>query len=229
MKMIKSILFSIIAVLLFSSATLQADMLQSLTGNLELDNDIRHLQQEWALIKYREKDKDRQVKRMEALAKQAADINARYPDFAEPKIWEAIIVSSQAGIQGGFGALSLVKRSKALLETAEKIKPEALDGSAYTSLGSLYYQVPGWPIGFGDDGKARAYLEQARALNPNGIDSNYFYGDFLLDQGEYDKAIKVLEQALRAPQRPDRPVADAGRRDEIRQAIAKAKQNLDNN
>lgn len=226
--MIKSIL-PIIVVLLFSSAALQADMLQSLTGNLELDNDIRHLQQEWALIKYREKDEDRQVKRMEALAKQAADINARYPGFAEPKIWEAIIVSSQAGIQGGFGALSLVKHSKALLEAAEKIKPQALDGSAYTSLGSLYYQVPGWPIGFGDDGKARAYLEQARALNPNGIDSNYFYGDFLLDQGEYDNAIKVLEQALRAPQRPDRPVADAGRRDEIRQAIAKAKQNLDNN
>jgi tetratricopeptide (TPR) repeat protein len=227
MKMTKSI-FSLFALLLFSSTALQADMVQSLTGNPELDNDIRLLQQEWALIKYREKDKDQQETRMEALAKKAAGITTRYPDFAEPKIWEAIIVSSQAGIQGGFGALGLVKHSKALLEQAEKIKPAALNGSAYTSLGSLYYQVPGWPLGFGDDGKARAYLEQARALNPNGIDPNYFYGDYLLDQGEYEKAIRILEQALRAPERPDRPVADAGRRDEIRQAIAKAKQNLDN-
>ena len=41
------------------------------------------------------------------------------------------------------------------------IDPKALAGSAYTSLGSLYYQVPGWPIGFGDDKKAREMLEAA--------------------------------------------------------------------
>jgi len=228
MKMIKLIV-SICAVLVFFSTALQAELVQSLTGNPELDNDIRQLQQEWALIKYREKDEDRQASRMEALAEKAATATARYHDFAEPRIWEAIIVSSQAGIQGGFGALGLVKHSKALLEQAEKIKPDALNGSAYTSLGSLYYQVPGWPLGFGDDGKARAYLEQARALNPKGIDPNYFYGDYLLEQGEYDKAIKVLELALLAPARPDRPVADAGRREEVKQAIAKAKKNLDNN
>lgn len=227
--MIKMTQVFLLLAMAFLTATASADSENSLTGNPVLDNDIRHLQQEWALIKYREKDSDRQVSRMEVLAKQAADTSARYPDSAEAKIWEAIIVSSQAGIQGGLGALSLVKRSRDLLEQAEKIKPDALGGSAYTSLGSLYYQVPGWPIGFGDDGKARAYLEQARALNPNGIDSNYFYGDFLIDQGEYDEAIKVLEQALRAPERPDRPVADAGRREEIKQAIAKARQNLDNN
>jgi tetratricopeptide (TPR) repeat protein len=198
----------------------------ALSGNPELDKEIRVLQHDWALIKYKEKDEDKQEQRMELLAKRAADVVANYPGYAEPKIWEAIIVSSQAGIQGGLGALSLVKHSRALLEEAEKIKSDALNGSAYTSLGSLYYQVPGWPLGFGDDDKARTYLERARALNPNGIDPNYFYGDFLLEQGEYNKAIEVLEIALHAPERPDRPVADEGRRDEIRQAIAKAKQNL---
>lgn len=227
--MIKMKQIVLMLAMILMAATVSADMENSLTGNPELDNDIRQLQQQWALIKYREKDKGQQASRMEALAKQAAGISARYSTYAEPLIWEAIIVSSQAGIQGGLGALSLVKHSKALLEQAEKIKPDALNGSAYTSLGSLYYQVPGWPIGFGDDGKARAYLEQARALNPNGIDSNYFYGDYLIDQGEYNEAIKVLEQALRALARPDRPVADEGRREEIMQAIAKAKQNLDNN
>ena len=221
-------MFIVLAMTLLAGNVI-ADTGKSLTGNPELDNDIRHLQQDWALIKYREKDEDKQVSRMEALSKQAAGVSARYKTYAEPLIWEAIIVSSQAGIQGGLGALSLVKHSKDLLEQAEKINSNALDGSAYTSLGSLYYQVPGWPIGFGDDGKARAYLEQARALNPNGIDSNYFYGDYLLDQGEYDEAIKVLELALRAPDRPDRPVADVGRREEIKLAIAKAKQNLDDN
>ena len=220
--------FLVLAMALLSGNVI-ADAENSLTGNPELDNEIRQLQQDWALIKYREKDEDKQAIRMKALAEQAAMVTLRYKTYAEPLIWEAIIVSSQAGIQGGLGALSLVKHSKSLLEQAEKINPDALGGSAYTSLGSLYYQVPGWPIGFGDDGKARAYLEQARAVSPNGIDPNYFYGDYLLDQGEYDKAIQVLELALRAPDRPDRPVADAGRREEIKQAIAKAKQNLDDN
>ena len=114
-----------------------------------------------------------------------------------------------------------------MLEQAEKIKADALQGSVYTSLGSLYYQVPGWPIGFGDNDKARSYLQRARAINPNGIDPNYFYGDFLIEQNQNAEAIKVLEQALRAPARPDRPVADWGRREEIKQDIARAKRNLE--
>ncbi len=206
----------------FSVSVLQAD-----TGKSKMDEDISLLQHEWAQIKYQEKDEDIQEKKIAELAKKAIGITKQYPDSAEPKIWAAIILSTEAGIEGGLGALGLVTDAKELLETAQKINSNALSGSVYTSLGSLYYQVPGWPIGFGDDDKAKANLEQARALNPNGIDSNYFYGDFLLEQGEYDKAVKVLELALRAPSRPERPIADAGRREEIKQALARAKQNLE--
>lgn len=44
-------------------------------------------------------------------------------------------------------------------------------------------KVPGSPIGFGDDAKARQLLQQALALDPNGLDANYFWGDVLYDQG----------------------------------------------
>jgi len=117
------------------------------------------------------------------------------------------------------GALSLAKDAKGALEHALQIDPRALSGSAYTSLGSLYYQVPGWPIGFGDDAKARELLDQALALNPDGIDPNYFLGDFLYRQRDYTGARKALERALKAPPRPDRPLADAGRREEIKQLL----------
>jgi len=216
------LIFSILVLLISSSLHAEA-------GKSAMDNDIQRMQHEWAQIKYTEKDKDTQEKKIAALAKAAVDVAGRYPNSAEPKIWAAIIVSTQAGIEGGLGALSLVKQAKELLEAATKINPNALDGSAYTSLGSLYYQVPGWPLGFGDNNKAKANLEQARALNPNGIDPNYFYGDFLLGQGEYAEAIKVLKVALNAPARPDRPVADEGRRTEIKEAIAKAKAYLEDN
>ena len=99
--------------------------------------------------------------------------------------------------------------------------PKALDGSAYTSLGSLYYQVPGWPIGFGDDKKARELIATALTLNPDGIDPNYFLGDFLYRQRDYDGARKALERALKAPPRPDRPLGDEGRRREIQELMVK--------
>ncbi len=72
----------------------------------------------------------------------------------------------------------------------------ALQGSAYTSLGALYYQVPGWPIAFGNDKKARQLLDKAILVNPGGLDSNYFYGDFLVHEKQYERASVVLNKAL---------------------------------
>ena len=111
--------------------------------------------------------------------------------------------------------MSKVKQAKADLEKALAIDPNALQGSAYTSLGALYDRVPGWPIGFGDADKAEALLKQALQLNPNGIDSLYFWGDHLYRQKRYTEARAALQKALQATPRPGRATADAGRRQEI--------------
>jgi tetratricopeptide (TPR) repeat protein len=185
-----------------------------------VDDEVRALQQEWEQIKYR-KPATEQEKAYQALATTAAGVRTKYADRAEPEIWYGIIVASYAGAKGGFGALSLAKDAKAALEHALQLDAKALSGSAYTSLGSLYYQVPGWPLSFGDDAKARELLETALALNPDGIDPNYFLGDYLYRQRDYDGARKALERALQAPPRPDRPLADEGRRGEIKELLAK--------
>ena len=114
-----------------------------------------------------------------------------------------------------------------MLEQAESIDPEALNGSIYTSLGSLYYQVPGWPVGFGSDEQAEKYLKKALSINPDGIDPNYFYGDCLLEQRRYTEAARYLEKALQAPDRPDRALADEGRREEARARLALARRHID--
>jgi tetratricopeptide (TPR) repeat protein len=186
----------------------------------DLDDDVRRLQREWEEIKYRRPEAE-QEKAFQALAATAAAVRARYADRAEPEIWYGIIVASYAGAKGGFGALSLAKDARQALEHALQIDAKALAGSAYTSLGSLYYQVPRWPIGFGDDAKARALLDRALALNPDGIDPNYFLGDYLYRQRDFDGARQALERALQAPPRPDRPLADEGRRKEIQALLAK--------
>ena len=91
------------------------------------------------------------------------------------------------------------------------------------SLGVLYYKVPGSPIGFGDTDKARKLLKEALAQDPGGLDANYFYGDFLLDQGDKAGARAFLQKALRAPHDGTRPVWDAGRRREVQALLAKAR------
>jgi Tfp pilus assembly protein PilF len=108
-----------------------------------------------------------------------------------------------------------------LFEQAEAIDPAADNGGVQLSLGVIYYRVPGFPIGFGNDNKAREYLEKALAMDPNGLDAAYFYGDFLIKEGEYRRAQEVLTHGLAAPVTANRPVWDKGRRGEIQALLAK--------
>ncbi|MBL0943317.1 MAG: tetratricopeptide repeat protein [Hydrogenophaga sp.] len=185
-----------------------------------VDDAVSTLQHDWETIRYQAPPKERE-KRFETLSAKARETSQAFADRSEPLVWEGIIVSSWAAERGGMGALSLVKQAKALYEKAIEIDGKALDGSAYASLGVLYHKVPGWPIGFGDKAKAEALFKQALAINPNGIDPNFFYAELLADTGRADQAKVYLDRALAAPARPGRPLADAGRRDEIKALQAK--------
>jgi tetratricopeptide (TPR) repeat protein len=110
-----------------------------------------------------------------------------------------------------------------LLLSAESIDPTVINGAVYTSLGSLYANVPGWPLSFGDKKKARTYLEKAISIAPNDIDSNYFYADFLAGQGEYASAAEYVKRALAAPKRPGREDADVGRHQEAQALLSMLK------
>lgn len=204
---------AILAVALFAATAAQADD--------SLDPAIVQLQHDWAKANYHTA-KDQQEGAFKTLADRAHQISAASEDKAEAMIWEAIVQSGYAKAKGGIGALKHAEQARDLLLAAIKVNPQALQGSAYTSLGSLYYKVPRWPIGFGDKKKAREYLEKALQVNPDGIDPNYFYADFLLEQGETAKAIEYFNKALSAPARPGREDADAGRRADIQEGLKKA-------
>lgn len=206
--------------------TLLAAVALGLTGPAlaaDLHSELSRIQSAWAEIKYQAPAKEH-VARYQALLKDSEALRADYPDRAEALIWDGIVRGSLAGAKGGLGALSLVKEARREFERAAEIDPEALDGSAYVSLGNLYYKVPGWPIGFGSADKARAYLQRALTINPDGIDVNFFYGEFLLEQGDRAGAVAALEKALAVPSRPGRELADSGRRAEIQALLAKAQE-----
>jgi tetratricopeptide (TPR) repeat protein len=176
--------------------------------------DVAAIQQDWAKAMY-DTPTDKKEAALAVVADQARALATSEPQNAGALIWEGIALSTLAGEKGGLGALSLVKESRAALESALKIDPTALQGSAHTSLGSLYYQVPGWPISFGDKDKAREHLEQALTMNPDGIDPNYFMADLLHGMGKDKKALAYLDKAAKAPARPGRELADQGRHREI--------------
>ena len=181
---------------------------------------LHDLQQRWATVNYELKD-DAQEKAFEQLVADAQQWVTQEPSSAPAHIWLGIIKSTYAGAKGGLRALSLAKESRKSLQKALDLEPTALDGSAYASLGTLYYKVPGWPFGFGDEDKAQELLEQALTINPDGIDPNYFYADYWFEQGDYIKAEHYANKALAAAPRPDRPLADEFRREEIKQLLAR--------
>lgn len=195
------------------------------TGRADEAGDIAGLQARWAEVNYQLPQAQRE-KAFAELADEAEVLRKAHAGSAPYLVWEGIIRSTYAGAKGGLGALGECKKARALFEESIKLDPTALAGSAYTSLGSLYYQVPGWPVGFGDDDEALAMLSKGLELNPDGIDSNYFHGDYLLEQGEYAAALTAFEKAMNAPPRPGRESADAGRRAEVEQKIAETRRKM---
>ncbi len=202
---------------LYSTVAITIGLMSSLP--VSAAESLASIQKQWAVCQYQSEDNNHQVECLEKLIENNQIALREAPNSNELKVWLAINKASLAGADGGLGALSLVKEAKVLLEQVIDKAPETLDGSAYTSLGSLYYQVPGWPIGFGDDDKAEVMLKKALEINPDGIDSNYFYGAFLAQDGRKKEAVKYLTKAQNASARNDRPLADQGRQDEIKQLL----------
>jgi tetratricopeptide (TPR) repeat protein len=187
------------------------------------DAQLGHIQEQWAVANYQISSQQQKLEAFEALAAEVHRFSAENPQRAEPLIWEGIVLSTYAGAKGGLGALKLAKKSRAALEAALEIDDKALDGSAYTSLGTLYAKVPGFPLGFGDEDKAQDLLVKALTINPYGVDPNYFYAQYLCDRHECRDALRYLQRAAEAPPRPGREVADEGRHREVMELMAKAR------
>lgn len=198
---------AIVAIALFSLTAFS-----TVSAATDVMPEVKSIQQEWAKLNYSEGG----YKQLQTLAKRANKLSTDNPSSAEALVWDAIVLSTLASKKGGIGALSLVTEAKTKLEKAETIDPTVLNGSVYTSLATLYSKVPGWPIGFGNDKKARQYFQKALKANPNGLDINFFYAEYLADKDQDKLALHYLDKALNAPTLEGRPVADKGRRDQAK-------------
>lgn len=211
MRIVPAILLTLTFATLVPGASARAD---DMAGALAA---LRH---DWVKVYYRMPE-GQQTAAFPALTARADSIVARYPNTAEPLIVKAVILATYAEVDGGLDALSRVEAARDAALQAAKIDDKEDDAGAYTALGVLYYKVPGWPIGFGSNRKAKEYFDRALAIAPAAIDANYFMGDFLLEQGDQRQARVFLEKARAAPPRPGRDDEDAGRREKIEADLAK--------
>ena len=184
----------------------------------EMENAIDELQHGWAKVLYQTPQTQKEVTYQNLVAEAKQSVT-NFPGRVEPMVWEAIILSSYAGFANGLGSLGNLQTAKELLLSAEQMDSTAMGGTIPMVLGIIHYKAPHWPISFGENGKARAYLEAALRYDPDGIDTNFYYGEFLMQQREYDNAKIYLEKALAAAPRPGREDADSGRKAEIRQML----------
>ena len=189
-----------------------------------LKSELLRLAHDWEHVKLQVSDRDDQERQMASLAQRAGQIAKQYENVPDPIVWIGIITSEQASIANDNGspikALELAKRARDILEEVEKTNPETMDAGAPTTLGVLYDRVPGLPIGFGDKARARYYLQEAIRSAPNGLDANFFYGDFLYKHGEQSEAVRILERALTLPELSNRPIWDKSLRAAIQHILS---------
>lgn len=198
-----------VAFLLLASTNLFA-------GNLI--SEINLIESNWATTYYSE-NSDQQSAQYPALIRKTQELSKKYPDSIEPIIWKAILIATNAAYESPFSALESITNAKELLEYSIKKQPEALEGAAHVVLATLYYMTPGWPISFGNNERAEYLFQTALRINPLSIDSNYFYGDYLLSQGDTQKAQIYFKKALEAPVRQHQKYADTQLKQEALTAL----------
>ena len=193
-----------------------------------LKDSLKNIETEWASIYYSTPKSKQEAAYIQLLGK-TTNLVRQYPNAAEPIFWQAVVKATYADHQDAFSALNAIQEARDLLIKALKIDPKTMSGSAYVTLGTLYYMVPKWPISFGDDDAAKQMLETALKINPDGIDTNYFYGQFLLSHNQLTDAAVYFEKAALAPARTEQLYADNQLKAEARLALKNAQEQKINN
>ena len=183
-----------------------------------LQDSLKNIESEWASIYY-STSKNKQGPAYVRLLDKTTNLVQQYPNNAEPIFWQAVVKASYADHQDPFSALNAIHEARDLLVKAIEINPETMSGSAYVTLGTLYYMAPKWPVAFGDDQEAKKMLETALKINPEGIDTNYFYGEFLLLHNKPKDAAIYFKRATTAPARTEQLFADNQLKAEARLAL----------
>jgi len=161
------------------------------------------------------------VAALRAVAADAAMLATRHPDATGPLVVRGAALTELAIGAGGAAGADDAGEARAVLKEALARDPAALHGAAHTSLGLLYHKMPSGPLGVGSPRRAERQFRHALAVDPQGVEPNYRYADFLADQDRPEEARRHAGLALAAaPGGTGRPVADAALAAAARELVA---------
>ena len=188
-----------------------------------LEDTINTFESAWAAIYYRQ-DNTAKVRDYDQLLLTIKNSYADYPHQPELIFFEALVTASRAEYIDRLAALDSIAYVRTILSQIITIKPTTMAGSAYVVLATLYHQAPAWPIAFGDDKKAEEFFKTALIINPNSLDGNYYYGQFLVAKNALKEAEFYFKQALNIPLRPTQLLTDSRLRLAAQQALTQLMQ-----
>lgn len=187
-----------------------------------IKDELNHIELQWAKTYYQQPKNKQPVVYLELLNK-LQQLHNSQPNNAEVLYWQGLIKASNAEHQNPVAALEAIHEVRDLLTKAVAMQPNVMNGAAYVVLGTLYDKAPQWPIAFGDEQKAKEMLETALKIHPDGVESNYFYGEFLLDHDQEQAASEYFKKALSAQVREEQPFPEEQLKHKAKIALANLK------
>ncbi len=134
------------------------------------------------------------------------------------------MAANMGGLAESFGLRQGIKYRKPIregLETALRLDPAYLHGSADRALGRWYYRVPRL---FGGSHKlSEQHLRASLTYSPNSTATHFFLAELYLDDGRKDEARTELQQVLDAPLEPDWAPEDREFKEKARKLLASLK------
>ncbi len=131
------------------------------------------------------------------LAKKAVQIK---PDDPMGHYWLGVVYGQYGKAKGISKSLSLVDPIKEEMAFVISKDPKFEGGGAQRVLGRLYFKLPG--LFGGDNDKSIEYLEEAVKIGPNYYLNHVFLAETLADEGEDERAEKLLNQVINANDPP---------------------------
>lgn len=136
------------------------------------------------------KEKEKFLKEGIGIARRAVKLQ---PNKAENHFWLASLLGAYAEMKGikGFSYLEEIKKE---FNLALKCDSTVEDGSAYTALGRIYYQLPSF-LG-GSLEKSLNYLLKAKIISPNNPYTKLYLADTYLALKRKEEAKRELEELI---------------------------------
>lgn len=194
----------------------------------DLHDDIRALVMEFDAVQFEMTAGEDKVRALEVVLSHAAELQKRFPNRAEPLCWEGWTLIAQSEAMQGFGILDKREEAIAKLKAAVAIDQGVYNGAPYISLGNLHFlqSLFPFPLRHGGKDEARVFFRKALKMNPNGLEANSHYANFLIADGDFASALQHATLAANSPPLVDRGKADQSLRWQAHRLIEESREKM---